>query len=534
MITSAQNYRKATIVDSPSAESSAPGPFRSILFDGEPPTSEPIRPPDFFRDLNLDQIVANVTGRDEYHLKPLFYARPTKLATIAYRQGVMRDLEDDVLLEGIKVFAAQMRRIREHLGIASKVHYKPERQAWFLEAAASYFEATEALWRNLERAELRSQGFLALERFLREYTRSDGFEEIVAEANRLKIALGAIKYSLIIKSGSVTVRHCHDEIDYSAAVENTFAKFKQGAVKDYLVKFHDTTGLNHVEGQILDRVALLNPEVFRALDRFCAEHTDFLDPTLSDFDREIQFYVAYLEHVQMFKSAGLKFCYPDVSDHDKAVCDRDGFDMALAGHALMFHEGAKIVCNDFHLSGPERIFVVTGPNQGGKTTFARTFGQLHYLACLGCPVPGSEARLFLFDDLFVHFERAEDVTTLRGKLEDDLVRVHEILERATPNSVVIMNEIFSSTTLEDAVLLGRRIIERISDLDALCVCVTFLDELSALNEKTVSVVAGVVPQHPTDRTFKIERRPANGLAYSLAIAEKYRVTYRQLKERITS
>jgi DNA mismatch repair protein MutS len=507
--------------------------FNSILFEApnEGNGGDRSEPPAFFRDLNLDQIVDAITvGREEYNLKPFFYTGLTNLEGNAYRHEVMRDLENEALFQSIKSFSTQMHSMRVHLTSAEKLYYKCEKEAWFLEVAEIYCEAVEKLLQDLQQDNPKSRGLLAFRTYLAGYATSDRFKTLAGEAKRLKAELSVIRYALLIKGSSITVRNYESEIDYSAAVEETFAKFKQGAVKDYLVKFPDFSGMNHVEAMVLERVALLNPQVFLALDDYCAKNKDCLDRTIANFDREIQFYVAWLEHAENFKRVGLKFCYPQVSDTSKNVSNRDGFDLGLAGKLI--HEKSAVVCNDFTMTGGERIFVVTGPNQGGKTTFARTFGQLHYLASLGCPVPGTEARLFLFDHLFAHFERAEDITNLRGKLEDDLFRIHRILEQATPDSIIVINEIFSSTTLKDAVHLSRKIMSRISQLELLCVCVTFLDELASLNEQTVSMVAEIVPENPTLRTFKIERRPADGLAYAVAIAEKYHVTYDRLKERI--
>jgi len=342
--------------------------------------------------------------------------------------------------------------------------------------------------------------------------------------------LSTVKYCILIKGNRVKVRKYESEIDYSTDVEGTFEKFKQGAAKDYRVKFPEDKGMNYVEAKIVDLVAKLYPDIFHALDEYCVRNANFQDETIAVFDREIQFFIAYLEYVAILKQAGLKFCYPEITDKCKTIYNHEGFDLALA-HKL-FAENKSIVCNDFYLKDKERIVVVSGPNQGGKTTFARTFGQLHYLASIGCPVPGREAKLFLFDRLFTHFEKEENIKNLRGKLQDDLVRIHDILNHATSNSIVIMNEILTSITLSDAIILGKKIMSKMIQLDLLGVYVTFIVELASLSENTVSMVSTVDPENPSLRTYKIVRRPADGLSYAIFIANKYRLTYDLLKGRL--
>ena len=78
----------------------------------------------------------------------------------------------------------------------------------------------------------------------------------------------------------------------------------------------------------------------------------------------------------------------------------------------------------------ERLVVITGPEQGGKTSFARAIGQLHHLAAIGVPVPGSAARLGLGDAVHTLFARAEDPADLTGRLEAELTRARSDPGRA--------------------------------------------------------------------------------------------------------
>ncbi|THF58561.1 DNA mismatch repair protein MutS [Mesorhizobium composti] len=508
--------------------------FESILFarSGTYPDAADATEPSCFGDLNLDQVVASVTAnRAEYNLKGFFHTNLLEVDDVAYRHEVMRDLERNEMRDCVLAFAQAMKTMREHFAQMEKIFVPIQKQAWFLDAVDIYSRGVLDLTEALGRSEPRSRGLRGLLGWLRGYVASKDFPAMRSFIETLQADFAKIRYCVYIRGEGFVVHRYEGENDYSAEIEQTFRKFQQGSAKSYLTKIHDYVEMNHIEAKILEFVSLLFPDPFKRLAEFCRTYQNaYLPALVARFDREVQVYLSYLEYIDRLRPLGLKFCYPELSKTDKSLLCREGFDIALA--TKLAADDTVVVTNDFELSEDQRVIVVSGPNQGGKTTFARMFGQLHHLASLGFPVPGKKAKLFLPDNILTHFEREEDLENLSGKLQDDLKRVHDILDVASGRSIVIMNEIFTSTTLQDATFLSRRIMRKIIALDALCVWITFIHELASFSKETVSMMSMVVPEDPAQRTFKVVRAPASGRSYAMSIAEKYRLTSDDLEGRL--
>jgi hypothetical protein len=507
--------------------------FHSILFAGKGMGDGDRRPaePAHFADLNLDQVVARITqGREDYDLAPFFRMPLGDADAVAFRHEVLRDLEDGRRRGLVGSFAEAMREVRASLAKAGALAYQAERERWFLDAVEHYCDGVAALARGLAAEPPGSRGLTAFASYLAAYAASPAFGELVARTQSVGSELAAIRYTLLVRGLRVEVGVPGREDVYSPDIERLFERFRDGDIEPYTFRFARGQEMSQIDAMIVKLVARHYPGAFARLSAFSAGNADFLDPGVVRFDREIQLYAAVLDHIDRLRPAGLDFCYPTIVAEGEDVSARGGFDLALAG--ALAGTGTPVVRNDFRLAGKERIIVVTGPNQGGKTTFARAFGQMHYLASLGLPVPGSAARLGLCDGVFTHFERREAIDDARGRLKDDLVRIDDILRHATRRSVVIINEIFSSTSFRDARWLAREIAGRLVEQGVAAVWVTFIDEIAALGEETVSMVSGMAPDSVDERTFAIVRRPADGLAYAQSIARRHGLSAEAIAERL--
>lgn len=522
----------------------------SIIYKNHSHTLENLEfnEPEYFADLYLDQIIDHITERwNEYNLKPFFYFPLQSIDEIHYRQNVFGDLENEQTYKQINEFARQMQIVKDYLKKVDEFYYSQQKEIWFLYATEVYCNAVKNFNDELSSLPLKSEGLNKVKDYLIEYCTKEYFISLENKIKNIKAELAEVKYQIIIQEGKFTVQPYETGVDYSKEIKKEFEKFNsckqnnQNGIKAY--KSDDKSSanrMNHIDAKILEFVSNIYPNVFSDLQNFYSTYgkridaenslPSFVDETIAKFDREIHFYISYIEHIKKFQQTGLKFCYPVISNPSKEIYNYDGFDLALA--QKLHYEKEQIVCNDFYLKDRETIIIVTGPNQGGKTIFARMFGQLHYLASIGCPVPGSKAKLYLQDNIYTQFERVEKVENLRGKLENDLTRIYSVLSKATSQSIIIMNEIFNSTTLNDMTFLSSKVLEKIMEIDVICVWVTFVDELTNYNGKIVSMTSVTDPKNTAIRTYKILRRSADGLAYAMAIAEKHRLKYDDIKERI--
>lgn len=480
------------------------------------------------RDLLVDRLVAQLTdGRADYHIDgwlTTLVPRPV----VTYRQACFADLQTDRVRQGLTSFSKDMQRVRRILKLTTTLYYESERQRRFLEAALLYLRAVRDLAETMSGAQLSSAAFRGLARWLDDYVASPAFGALDADAHRVRDQLDGIRYRVRVHGDWVEVRPVDpDEPELAARVLDTFERFRQDAPKSYLQEIRDPGGMDHVEAAIASFVARLFPGPFAALGAFSRRHDPFVPPALTRVERELQFYLAHLELEDFTRAAGVQWSLPEVGT-DQSVSVIEAHDIAL----VLTGPAHTLVPNDCQLADDERVVVVTGPNQGGKTTFARIMGQLHLIAATGAPVPARRARLPIVDTIHTIFERGENLQDLNGHLHDDLSRAHALLAEVTRSSLVLLNEVYSSTSTQDALALGEDLVTRLTETGARTVCVTFLDELSRHSPETVSLVAGVDADDRTRRTYRIERRPADGLAYARALARQHGLSADDLPRRL--
>jgi DNA mismatch repair ATPase MutS len=188
---------------------------------------------------------------------------------------------------------------------------------------------------------------------------------------------------------------------------------------------------------------------------------------------EIGFYVGCINLYHVLSEIDVSVCFPIPEDFNKEALVFDG----LCDPSMAISERKRLVNNDLDASG-KRLLIITGANQGGKSTFLRSIGVSQIFMQCGLFVPASFYRANVCENIYTHFTREEDACMNSGKLDEELLRMNNIINDITPNSLLLMNESFAATTERDGSKIAGDIITALYELDIKVLYVTHLFEFS--------------------------------------------------------
>jgi hypothetical protein len=194
---------------------------------------------------------------------------------------------------------------------------------------------------------------------------------------------------------------------------------------------------------------------------------------------ELGFYLSCLNLRELLTAKGGQVCFPAP---DSPVPARAGharlsarglYDASLA---LSLDDG-QAVGNDLDADG-KQLIMITGANQGGKSTFLRSAGQAYLMMQAGMFVPASSFAAGVSTGVFTHFKREEDATMEMGKLDEELDRMSAIADQITPGCLLLCNESFASTNEREGSEIARQVIRALTEAGIRIIFVTHLYDLA--------------------------------------------------------
>ena len=184
-----------------------------------------------------------------------------------------------------------------------------------------------------------------------------------------------------------------------------------------------------------------------------AQSTDHILSFFNMLRVELAFYVDCLNLHEELSRMGEPTSFPvPVGPHERRHSVRGLYDVCLA-----LTMKRRVVGNDMNADG-NNLVIITGANQGGKSTFLRGIGLAQLMMQCGMFVPAEFYSSNVCDGLFTHYKREEDTTMKSGKLDEELSRMSEIVDKITSNSMVLFNESFAATNEREGSEIARQIV----------------------------------------------------------------------------
>ncbi len=325
------------------------------------------------------------------------------------------------------------------------------------------------------------------------------------------------------------------------------AKYADVNVKNLHTRYLDDNNRepNDVDKALFTELEKITSEYMGRLNRAMNDYKCISFNELRGVDEQLNFYDNAAKQVELAKAKGLKMCRPVLLPEEDRAADIKGlFDLCFFRKAAAADSNktgdSLVVVNDIEMNDNARFYLLSGANNGGKTTFTRAVGTCHILVQLGLYAPAAECRISPVDFIYTHFPKEEEVGINSSRFTTEIKELKTISDTITDRCLLLMNESIQSTTPAECMEIAAEIVRIFTIIGARGFFATHLTGLAKMTDefnsdpdnrsKTDSLVV-CVDESTGERIYRIKRGLPGESSYASVIFQKYGISADEIRRR---
>ena len=470
------------------------------------------------QDLELDRVFATMSRGDtflEQVARQVVLRGLSTTAAIRYRQDVLRDLIMNPDLAG-ELYGVCVRSVEERRGNWGIWGRSSANPTSILNGSVRELEMYVGLLKELRSIaesyadRVHSEGLRGFIASLQENLTDEYFATIEDHLQRLRFREGVLM-SAVLRSRPLgaRLRASPAQLD-----QGHLATAPRDRTQDRVLVPHPSR--DEAAGQALEN---LRARGVNQVANAVARSSDHVQSYFALLQGELAFYIGCLNLRAALSNRGVPLCFPDPSPTTPLELHAS----ALRDPSLALQTKDPVFGNDLKADG-KPLIIVTGANSGGKSTFLRSVGLAQLFMQCGCFVAAESFAASVRNGVFTHFIREEDTSMTRGRLDDELARMSQIVDGIGAGAMLLANESFASTNEREGSEIGRQVVRALLDSAVRVVYVTHQYDFaeSFYDSPTRSAALFLAAERDEDgvRNFKITEHEPEPTSYGADLYAK--------------
>ncbi|MCI7767356.1 MAG: hypothetical protein MSJ26_05150 [Oscillospiraceae bacterium] len=516
----------------------------------------------FMNDLMTDTLASMICRRNPQNVQKLFREMCTDLDVINYRLDALEDVMNNPKLSpslhnAAKKLLETEEKNRGGNGSPDSFTALGDRIE-MLDSYIACMEELDELSRELGSG-IRSEAFKSFFEIIGGRCKSEEFAKMKQDITELKDA-----FSKKIRSVTVAINFNAEMRPVSAGIvsysdkpagekPNVFDRlfYKNNAFSDTVVSGKLRSGLPNEDGYLSEA----DKALFDALEKLTSSYMRRLEGALKVYDRlsfsrlsmlsdQLEIFDGIAKIADTCAARGLKMCRPEFTDKPRTAELTNLFDPCFYFKAAAANSDARgdelVVRNSLSMDDSGRFFVLTGANNGGKTTFLRGAGLCFLMAQTGFYVPAEGYKASLCDFIFTHFPKEEETGINASRFTTEIRDLKTISDHITENSLLLMNESIQSTTPKECAEIASELIRIFCIIGVRGIFATHITELAMMfgdiaadpdcRSIPVSIVAAV-DENSGKRLYRIGRGMPLKQSYARDIFDSFGINIGNVRKR---